>query len=148
MEGFYGACCSMLPRTGLMLHALTVSLLAGCVLVIFVASTGREPVSGLFFLPRAWTICCGAAWSPASHGCRIAHRHSMACIWMVAMSCPHLIISFGFVPKPEVGSLPRRHTSALSARWGWVVKSTSTDYGALHRRIEAIPSRLWAVFHQ
>ena len=39
----------MLPRTGLMLHALTVSLLAGCFLVLFVASTGREPVSGLFF---------------------------------------------------------------------------------------------------
>ena len=77
------------------------------------------------------------------------HRPSLACIWdgcdelgtfdHIAWTCPR---------RPEVHTLPARPALAMSARWGWVVKGTGTDYGALHRWLETVQSRLWAVFHQ
>ena len=97
--------------------------------------------------PQASTICCGAAWSSASLGGRIAHCPSLACIWD---GCDELgtfdHIAWTSPGRPDVHSLPARPALGLSAWWGWVVKGTRTDYDALHRWLETVQSRLVGCF--
>ena len=49
---------------------------------------------------------------------------------------------------PDVHTVAACPALALSAKWGWVVKGTGTDHGALHRLLETVQSPSWVVFHQ
>ena len=147
MLGVLGVCCGMLPRTDVMLIMLIVLLVVGCVLGIFAALIGRAFVNGTLLglkLVPFVAVLLGRLVAG-----RIAHRPSLACIWdgcdevgtfdHIAWTCPR---------RPDVHSVAACPALALSARWGWVVKGAGTDYGALHRWLETVQSRLWVVFHQ
>ena len=94
----------------------------------------------------ARTLVCGATFSPAALGGRVATYPSTACIWdnctelgtfdHVAWECVHRP---RFVPKPA---------EFLSSRYGWVVTNQSVDITLVQSWLIEVQQSIWTAVYQ
>jgi len=94
---------------------------------------------------EAWTLACGATFSPAALGGRMPHRPSTMCIWdgctelgtfdHIAWECPRRPCN---IPKPA---------EFLSSQYGWVVTNQVCDVDAVHGWLVHVQETLWPLVH-